>query len=149
VKDAVSDLVLKEAETQRHLTNMYAELSELRRKVEIIPGAWQYQHAGGNNGTMVVQHGGAVEIHPAAGVGNSVDNAVRRAVTGSVRSVAGGSVGNVNDFLDDVPSGGEGEMSVEQVLQGLDPNGGVDPSLLDEPCEPEYEPCDDGSPFCY
>jgi hypothetical protein len=150
VKDAVSDLVLKEIETQRHLTNMYAELSELRRKVESIPGAWQYQQTGGNNGARVVQHEGVAEMRPAVGAGNDVndgvDNVVRRAVNGSV---AGGAVGNVNDFLDDVPSGGEGEMSVEQVLQGFGPNGGVDPALLDVPDEPDYEPCGDGSPFCY
>ncbi len=152
VKDVVSDLVRKEAETQRHLSNMFSELSELRRKVGDIPDmAWQYQHNGGNNGTMVVQHGGSVEIQAGAvapAVGNSVaavvDNAVRTAVTESVISAAGGSVGDINDFLDvpSVPSGNEGEMSVEQVIQNLDDhNVGVDPSLLDEPC-------DEGS-YCY
>jgi hypothetical protein len=98
----------------------------------------------------VVQHEGVAEGRPAVGAGNDVndgvDNVVRRAANGSV---AGGAVGNVNDFLDDVPSGGEGEMPVEQVLQEFGLNGGVDPALLDVPDEPDYEPCGDGSPFCY
>jgi hypothetical protein len=148
VQDAVSDLVLKETETQRHLTVMYAELSELRRKVEGIPGAWQYQQNGGVRveNLRVLQHEGVVAVGAGNDVNDGVDNVSRRAVNGSV---VGGAAGNVNDFLDDVSAGGvggEGEMPVEQVLQEFGLNGRVDPALLDEP---DYEPCDDGSSFRY
>jgi hypothetical protein len=143
IQDAVSDLVLKETETQRHLTTMYAELSELRRKIEGIPGAWQYQQTGGNGGVRVenlrvLQHEGVVAV----GAGNDVNDGVDHAVVG-------GAAGHVNDLLDDVAAGGvggEGGMPVEQVLQEFGLNGRVDPALLDEP---DYEPCDDGSSFRY
>jgi hypothetical protein len=177
IQDAVSDLVLKETETQRHLTTMYAELSELRRKIEGI-GAWQYQQTGGNGGVRVenlrvLQHEGVVAV----GAGNDVNDGVDHAVVG-------GAAGDVNDLLDLRVLQHEGVVAVGA---GNDMNDGVDHAvvggaagdvndLLDDVAaggvggeveqvlqefglngridsalldEPDYEPCDDGSSFRY
>ncbi len=146
VKEAIFDLSQKEAEVQRHLANIFSELSEMRHKINDIPAVhWQYQQAGGNSGTMVVQQGlqGAgveVEIQDAASVAEdsvaaAVNDAIMAAVTDSVVSAVGDSVEGGDDLLD-VPSEGEGEMSAAGVIQDMGaPSAGVDPGLLDKPCD--------------
>jgi len=135
VKEAISDLAQKEAEVQRHLNNVFSELSEIRRKLNNDLPAVQWQVAAGPSETVgasmgveiqnaVVAGGGAAEGSVGGSAAVAVENAVMVAVG---RSDADGA-GDLNTppvEKDEMLEDGDEEV----------PSSYVDPGLLDQPCE--------------
>ena len=124
VKEALGDLVQKEAEVQRHLNNVFSELSEIRRKLNSDLPTVQWQVAAGPSEPVTASMG--VEIQNGVGgetAGVSVGGSV------GVQDVVMAAVGRSD-------AGGVEELNTPPVEKdGDEPSSYVDPGLLDQPCE--------------
>jgi hypothetical protein len=134
VKEALGDLAKKEAEVQRHLNNVFSELSEIRRKLNNDLPTVQWQMAAGPSDAVgasvgvevqnaVVAEGGAAGESVGAAAA-AVNNAIMVAV-GQADAVEAGDLDTPPVEKDDILEDGEEEV----------PSTFVDPGLLDQPCE--------------
>ncbi len=147
VKGAILNMSQKEAEVQRHLANIFSEMSEIRCKINNdLPALhWQLQQmAGGTSGVvatsdvMVIQRGEPDNTGSEMEVQASVpaeESSVAAAVADAVMAAVGVPAAAGDEDLN-TPPREKDEVPDAGVLQDVGPpSADVDPDLLDQPCE--------------